>query len=135
MRRAVLCLFLTGIACDEPPPDGPAELSTRDSLGRPLGPLARERAHHNDEFDAAFNLLARVEVQPGELFEVHEPAPGVLLLSSAGAASVAVSLLAAHAFAAAALTTIAKYKARVAPRSAVRAASQKDAHLDPEPII
>lgn len=42
--------------------------------------------------DAALGLLARVEVQPGELLEIYEPQRGVIVVSGAGAPTSAARI-------------------------------------------
>src|SRR4051812_18446199 len=96
VRRAVgLCLLLTS-GCDDIQ-QGRARAPTRtvneaaqagsltDSTGRPLGGLARRIVATNEAADRDMNLVARVEVQPGELLEFYEIAPGRIMLSGAGA--------------------------------------------------
>ncbi|MCY0987612.1 hypothetical protein OV203_10785 [Nannocystis sp. ILAH1] len=56
-----------------------------DSIGRPLGPVSRRIVEANRELEPGLRLLARVEVQPDELLQIYEPAPGELLISLAGA--------------------------------------------------
>lgn len=68
----------------------------RDSLARPLGPVSRDIVIANQAADEQFHLLARVEVQPGELLEIYEPRPGVVIVSAAGAPSGAPRLTAEH---------------------------------------
>lgn len=45
--------------------------------------------HDETDNDAALNLLARVEVQAGELLEIYEPEPGLLIVSGSGAPAAA----------------------------------------------
>jgi hypothetical protein len=62
-----------------------AEDDEHDSLGRPMSAVSLQVAKDGREAAAALHLVARVQVQPGELFEVYEARPGVLILSGAGA--------------------------------------------------
>lgn len=64
---------------------GDTELAEFDSLDQPLGSIAAQAAGSNRATAEALHLLARVEVQPDELFEIYEPRPGWLVFSSAGA--------------------------------------------------
>jgi len=57
----------------------------RDSRGQRLGPLTAALVQANRQAELEMRLVARLEVQPNEIFEIYEPAPGVLLLSGAGA--------------------------------------------------
>ncbi len=65
----------------EPDPDAPHT----DSTGRSLTPLAQSIVALNGGATHGIGLGARVEVQPGELLEFYEYAPGRILLSGAGA--------------------------------------------------
>jgi hypothetical protein len=57
----------------------------RDSLGTALAPISATIASSNADAALDLNLLARIEVQPNEMLEIYEPAPGVLLVSGVGA--------------------------------------------------
>jgi hypothetical protein len=58
----------------------------RDSLGRQLSPTSSAIVRANRAAEKDLNLLARVEVQPGEILEFYEPSPGSLIISGAGSA-------------------------------------------------
>ena len=57
----------------------------RDSLGRQLGSITNAIVEQNQEAEKTLNLLARVEVRPNEIVEFYEPAPGLIIISGAGA--------------------------------------------------
>lgn len=97
MKRATLplCVTLTTTllaACDAPEdaplPAPPETLESRavheDSLGQPMTETASAAIAGNEAVELDAHLLARVEVQPGEVVEFYEPAPGVILVSGAG---------------------------------------------------
>lgn len=56
-----------------------------DSIGRSLGAGSAAIVTGNDGSELSGHLVARVEVQANEMLEFYEPAPGVLLVSGAGA--------------------------------------------------
>jgi hypothetical protein len=58
----------------------------RDSLGKQLSPTSAAIVKANQLAEKDLNLLARVEVQPGEILEFYEPSPGSLIISGAGSA-------------------------------------------------
>ena len=60
------------------------EVVMRDSLGTPLGQISRMILRANSAQEADMNVLARVEIQPDELLEFYEVAPGVITTSAAG---------------------------------------------------
>lgn len=66
------------------------------SLATELAPISAAIASSNAQADLDLNLLARVEVQPGEMLEIYEPVPGQLLVSGVGAPA-GEALLSAHA--------------------------------------
>ncbi|HET6582879.1 MAG TPA: hypothetical protein VFG69_05520 [Nannocystaceae bacterium] len=70
-------------ACHAPDGEGPG--TAIDARGRPLGPMSREIALANTDAAERFGLLARVELQPGELLEFYEPVDGMVVVSGAGA--------------------------------------------------
>lgn len=78
----LLALATVG-GCQDPHDDGPS--TTIDARGRPLGPMSRDIALANADAAEQFGLLARVELQPGELLEFYEPTEGMVVVSSAGA--------------------------------------------------
>jgi hypothetical protein len=65
--------------------DGDEDAVLRDSLDRPLGPVARAIVAESRDNDVELNLLARIEVKPDELLEIYEPRPGMFIVSGAGA--------------------------------------------------
>lgn len=90
---AALCASLGMLGCVavEDPIDSSALSSEirksvmRDSLGTELAPISAAIARSNAQTDLDLNLLARVEVQPNEMLEIYEPAPGRIMVSGAGA--------------------------------------------------
>jgi hypothetical protein len=75
---AAVLLALGASACD-------GDALVTDSVGTPLGEKSEAIVLANLEAEASLNLVARVEVQPNELLEIYEPAPGLFLVSGAGA--------------------------------------------------
>jgi hypothetical protein len=90
---AVLCASLGMLGCVaiEEPIDSSAlageirESVMRDSLGTELAPISAAIARSNAQADLDLNLLVRIEVQPNEMLEIYEPAPGRIVISTAGA--------------------------------------------------
>ncbi|WP_438015428.1 hypothetical protein WMF18_31770 [Sorangium sp. So ce315] len=61
------------------------EAPLTDSTGTPLGEKSAATVLENLETETAMNLVARVELQPNDLLEFYEPAPGLIVVSRAGA--------------------------------------------------
>jgi hypothetical protein len=55
-----------------------------DSTGKDLSTVSKRIVLENEKADRQLNLVARVEVQPGEILEFYEPTGGYILLSGAG---------------------------------------------------
>jgi hypothetical protein len=72
------------VGCEAATTDEPNE-PIFDSTGRQLASITAAIARSNAETDFAYGLVARVEVQPNEIVEFYEPAPGIIVLSGAGA--------------------------------------------------
>src|SRR5690606_31864223 len=65
------------------------DLST-DSLGTVLSPTSATIVESNRHADEQFHLVARIQIHPGALFEIYEPAPGFIAYSGAGSAEGAL---------------------------------------------
>lgn len=57
----------------------------RDSLGKPLGSITAAIARDNEAAARSLNLVARIETRANEMVEFYEPAPGLIIVSGAGA--------------------------------------------------
>lgn len=55
-----------------------------DSLGQRLSPVSVEVVEANRGPEAQLNLIARIQTQPGVLFEIYEPQPGYPLYAGGG---------------------------------------------------
>ncbi|WP_438040789.1 hypothetical protein [Sorangium sp. So ce128] len=83
---AIILLALGATACG-------IEAPLTDSVGTPLGEKSAAIVLENLDNDTSMNLVARVEVQPDELLEFYEPAPGLIVVSRAGAPEGGISPL------------------------------------------
>ncbi|WP_437995454.1 hypothetical protein WMF26_29660 [Sorangium sp. So ce185] len=77
VRGVAIALALEAVACG-------VEAPLTDSLGTPLGETSAAIVLENQDAELTANLVARVEVQPNELLEFYEPAPGRLIVSGGG---------------------------------------------------
>src|SRR5262245_16955546 len=77
----VLGLVLGGCGAQDEANESDPEMA--DSIGRPLGAVTAEIARINSQTDRDYGLVARLEVQPNEVLEFYEPAPGIIVLSGA----------------------------------------------------
>jgi hypothetical protein len=83
----VLLSGLMLVGCDAATTEEPNEPNDPifDSMGRQLASITAAIARSNAQTDLDFGLVARVEIQRNEIVEFYEPAPGVIVLSGAGA--------------------------------------------------
>jgi hypothetical protein len=81
----MLAVGSVAAACDALPEE-PHEITQRvhDDLGQPLSETALAALEGNEEVEEEAGLLARVEVQPGEVLEFYEPSPGMIVVSGTG---------------------------------------------------
>ena len=86
--KVLRCCFGAALlaGCAAPSGSEPAAATAPmvDSLNQPLASITADIVRKNAAMDEAMHLVARLEVQPNELIEFYEPAPGVILLSGAG---------------------------------------------------
>jgi hypothetical protein len=100
MKNSSTCMLLAlsmtiTLACDPASPDdnngqsasGPQEQRVTDSLGTMMGAATSQLVLGNQRNTAGLNLLARIEVQPNEMVEFYEPAPGSILVRGGGSPS------------------------------------------------
>lgn len=81
----ITCLGMTAACVDHGSSSGDTDELAVSSANRSLGAISRGIVSVNGDAERDLNLLARIEVQPNELVEFYEPAPGLVMISVAGA--------------------------------------------------